>query len=248
MMVSIMSVARVDSDVSDVEALKREAGIAACDFVKNGMKLGLGTGSTVRYTVLEIGRRMAEEGLSVVGVPTSEATRQLAESLGIPLVTLADAGTLDLVIDGADEFDTEFTLIKGGGGALTREKIVAQSSDGMVVVADDSKQVECLGAFDLPIEILPFEWRRTSERIGAICAGAVSLRGGEEAPFVTDNGGWILDCRFGASIDDPATLESTLLEIAGVVEVGLFVGICDAVVMASSGGIITLVNPSGRLA
>ena len=247
-MVSIMSVARVDSDVSDIEALKREAGIAACDFVKNGMKLGLGTGSTVRYTVLEIGRRMAEEGLSVVGVPTSEATRQLAESLGIPLVTLADAGTLDLVIDGADEFDAEFALIKGGGGALTREKIVAQSSDGMVVVADDSKQVECPGAFDLPIEILPFEWRRTSERIGAICAGAVSLRGGEEAPFVTDNGGWILDCRFGASIDEPASLESTLLEIAGVVEVGLFVGICDAVVMASTGGIITLVNPRGRLA
>ncbi len=169
-MVSIMSGARVDSDVSDIEALKREAGIAACDFVKNGMKLGLGTGSTVRYTVLEIGRRMAEEGLSVVGVPTSEATRQLAESLGIPLVTLADAGTLDLVIDGADEFDAEFALIKGGGGALTREKIVAQSSDGMVVVADDSKQAECPGAFDLPTEILPFEWRRTSERIGAICA------------------------------------------------------------------------------
>ena len=149
-MVSIMSVARVDSDVSDIEALKREAGIAACDFVKNGMKLGLGTGSTVRYTVLEIGRRMAEEGLSVVGVPTSEATRQLAESLGIPLVTLADAGTLDLVIDGADEFDAEFALIKGGGGALTREKIVAQSSDGMVVVADDSKQVECLALDQFP--------------------------------------------------------------------------------------------------
>tara|TARA_Y100001968_G_scaffold127071_1_gene115920 strand:- start:15458 stop:16231 length:774 start_codon:yes stop_codon:yes gene_type:complete len=232
--------------VSDVEALKREAGIAACNFIKNGMKLGLGTGSTVRYTVIEIGRLMNEEGLSIVGVPTSESTKELAESLGIPLISLADSGPLDLVIDGADEFDTNFSLIKGGGGALTREKIVAQSSNGMVVVADDTKQVEMLGAFDLPIEIIPFEWERTAARVSEICSGKVSIRGGEN-PFVTDNGGFILDCSFGPTIDNPKDLENSLLNIAGVVEVGLFVDICDVVVMASSGGIVTLVNPKGRL-
>lgn len=244
--VSIMAVARLAMGVSDVEALKREAGIAACDFVRDGMKLGLGTGSTVRYTVLEIGRRMAEEGLSVVGVPTSEATRELAESLGIPLVPLSEAGVLDLVIDGADEFDSAFALIKGGGGALTREKIVAQSANGMVVVADDRKQVDLLGAFDLPIEVLPFEWERTRQRVEEMCPGQVSRRGGDD-PFVTDNGGYILDCSFGASISNPRSLESDLLDIAGVVEVGLFVGICDAVVMAASGGVVTLLNESGRL-
>lgn len=241
-----MAVARLALLVSDVEALKQEAGIAACDFIRDGMKLGLGTGSTVRYTVLEIGRRMAEDGLSVVGVPTSEATRELAESLGIPLVPLAEAGVLDLVIDGADEFDPAFALIKGGGGALTREKIVAQSSRGMVVVADERKQVEVLGAFDLPIEVVPFEWERTAQRVGEICSGEVARRGGND-PFVTDNGGYILDCTFGATIDDPRGLERSLLDIAGVVEVGLFVGICDAVVLAAPGGVVTLLNESGRL-
>ena len=232
--------------MNDVEALKREAGIAACDFIENGMKLGLGTGSTVRYTVMEIGRLINEENLSVVGVPTSESTRELAESLGIPLVTLADAGVLDLVIDGADEFDQNFSLIKGGGGALTREKIVAQSSNGMIVVADGSKQVDTLGLFDLPVEVVPFEWERTASRIAEICSGKVSIRGGDN-PFITDNGGHILDCSFGPLISNPKDLEQKLLNIAGVVEVGLFVDICDVVVMASSGGIVTLVNPIGRL-
>ena len=229
-----------------VERLKREAGIAACDFIKDGMKLGLGTGSTVRYTVIEIGRRISEEELNVVGVPTSEATRKLAEEVGIPLITLAESGGLDLVIDGADEFDSEFSLIKGGGGALTREKIVAQSSKSMVVVADDRKKVKILGKFDLPVEVLPFEWARTRDRISLICPGSVSIRGDSE-PFVTDNGCYILDCNFGPSISDPISLEHDLLGIAGVVEVGLFVGICDAVVLASNGGVLTLMNQSGRL-
>jgi ribose 5-phosphate isomerase A len=242
-----MFVHRLASSVSDVEGLKREAGIAACDFIRSGMKLGLGTGSTVKYTVIEIGRRITEEGLEVVGVPTSEATRILANQVGIPLVSLAETGGLDLVIDGADEFDGNFALIKGGGGALTREKIVAQSSNGMVVVADDRKQVSTLGAFDLPIEILPFEWRRTADRVAEICPGKVSRRGGDN-PFITDNGGYILDCKFGDTINHPSTLETKLLNIAGVVEVGLFVGICDAVILASSGGVLTLVDENGRLA
>lgn len=232
--------------MSGVEELKEQAGIAACDFVKDGMKLGLGTGSTVRYTVLELGRRMNQEGLEIVGVPTSESTRELAESLDIPLIPLAEAGMLDLVIDGADEFDPDYNLIKGGGGALTREKIVAQSSNGMVVVADDSKQVETLGSFDLPIEVLPFEWKRTADRVAEFCSGPVVRRGGDK-PFISDNGGYILDCSFGSTITNPSELESTLLDIAGVVEVGLFIGICDAVVMASNTGVLTLVKQDGRL-
>ena len=236
----------VQNIMGDVERLKEEAGIAACNFVKDGMKIGLGTGSTVRYTVIEIGRRISEEGLNVVGVPTSEATRELALEVGIPLVTLSESGGLDLVIDGADEFDDDFSLIKGGGGALTREKIVAQSSKSMIVVADDRKQVETLGNFDLPVEVLPFEWERTRDRISHICPGEVTLRGGSE-PFVTDNDGYILDCSFGPSISEPKSLEMKILSIAGVVEVGLFVDICDAVILASNGGVSTLINDSGRL-
>ena len=232
--------------MDEVEALKQQAGIEACKFVKNGMKVGLGTGSTVKHTVIELGRRISEEGLNVVGVPTSEATRELALEVGIPLVTLSESGGLDLVIDGADEFDDDFSLIKGGGGALTREKIVAQSSKSMIVVADDRKQVETLGDFDLPVEVLPFEWERTRDRISSICPGEVTLRGGSE-PFVTDNNGYILDCSFGPSISEPKSLEMKILSIAGVVEVGLFVDICDAVILASNGGVSTLINDSGRL-
>jgi len=236
----------VQNIMGDVERLKEEAGIAACNFIKDGMKIGLGTGSTVRYTVIEVGRRISEDGLNVVGVPTSEATRELALEVGIPLVTLSESGGLDLVIDGADEFDDDFSLIKGGGGALTREKIVAQSSKSMIVVADDRKQVETLGDFDLPVEVLPFEWERTRDRISSICPGEVTLRGGSE-PFVTDNDGYILDCSFGPSISEPKSLEMKILSIAGVVEVGLFVDICDAVILASNGGVSTLINDSGRL-
>ena len=236
----------VQNIMGDVERLKEEAGIAACNFIKDGMKIGLGTGSTVRYTVIEVGRRISEDGLNVVGVPTSEATRELALEVGIPLVTLSESGGLDLVIDGADEFDDDFSLIKGGGGALTREKIVAQSSKSMIVVADDRKQVETLGDFDLPVEVLPFEWERTRDRISSICPGEVTLRGGSE-PFVTDNDGYILDCSFGPSISEPKSLEMNILSIAGVVEVGLFVDICDAVILASNGGVSTLINDSGRL-
>ena len=236
----------VQNIMGDVERLKEEAGVAACNFIKDGMKIGIGTGSTVRYTVIEIGRRISEDGLNVVGVPTSEATRKLALEVGIPLVTLSESGGLDVVIDGADEFDDDFSLIKGGGGALTREKIVAQSSKSMIVVADDRKQVETLGDFDLPVEVLPFEWERTRDRISSICPGEVTLRGGSE-PFVTDNDGYILDCSFGPSISEPKSLEMKILSIAGVVEVGLFVDICDAVILASNGGVSILINDSGRL-
>ena len=138
-----------------VEQLKQQAGIAACKYVEFGMKVGLGTGSTVKYTVIELGRMISEEGMEIVGVPTSLATQKLAIEVGIPLVELSDCTHLDIVIDGADEFDPQFNLIKGGGAALLREKIVAQESKAMVVVADHRKQVNVLGAFPLPIEITP---------------------------------------------------------------------------------------------
>ncbi|MDP7001440.1 MAG: ribose-5-phosphate isomerase RpiA, partial [Candidatus Poseidoniaceae archaeon] len=161
--------------------LKKAAGIAACDVVKNGMKVGLGTGSTVAYTVIEIGRRIAEEGLQIIGVPTSIATQNLAVEVGIPLAELGELGGLDVVIDGADEFDPAFQLIKGGGGALLREKIVAQSAAAMVVVADDRKQVETLGDFPLPVEVTPFSWRETARQLALVleqngCAGSIVLR------------------------------------------------------------------------
>jgi len=232
--------------VDEVEALKREAGIAACSFVRSGMKLGLGTGSTVRYMVLEIGRRIAKEGLEVVGVPTSEATKALSESLGIPLLTLEAAGELDLTIDGADEFDSNLDLIKGGGGALTREKRVAEASKAMLVVADDRKQVDVLGAFDLPMEVIASDWEAVRDRMLEICPGEVRLRGGD-APYLTDNGGYILDCEFGPTISDPSKLEELILSVDGVVEVGLFVGMCDAVVMATPSEVLTIVKEDGRL-
>ncbi|MBK70349.1 MAG: ribose 5-phosphate isomerase A [Euryarchaeota archaeon] len=231
----------------DVEGLKREAGITACGFVRSGMKLGLGTGSTVRYTIIEIGRMISEEGVEVIGVPTSESTRELAESLGIPLMPISEADRIDLTIDGADEFDPSFSLIKGGGGALTREKEVAMISDSMVVVADDRKRVPVLGEFDLPIEVDPSRWSEISQAIRELSGTESTLRGGTTSPYVTDNGGFILDCKYGPTIAEPAILEEQLLSIEGVVQVGLFVGICDAVVMATGSGVETMVNPVGRL-
>ena len=227
--------------------MKEQAGIAACRFVSNGMTLGLGTGSTVRYSIIEIARMIKQEGLDVIGVPTSEATRQLAEHLEIPLRTIEESTILDLTIDGADEFDPNFDLIKGGGGALTREKVVAKASKSMVVVADETKQVRTLGAFDLPIEVDSILWEDVRDAVSHVCPGEVSLRGSEEDPYITDNHGFILDCSFGSSISDPGSLEREISEVTGVVEVGLFVGICDAVVMASSDAVETLVKPGGRL-
>ena len=229
-----------------VEELKREAGITACSFVRNGMRIGLGTGSTVKYTVIEIGRMISDEGLEVIGVPTSEVTKELAQSLGIPLATLEEAAPLDITIDGADEFNPDFHLIKGGGGALTREKRVAAKSEAMVVVADDRKQVTTLGAFDLPLEVDKKDWQRVFAELQDICPGQVILRGGN-SPYVTDNDGYILDCQFGSTITDPALLENQIKSIEGVVEVGLFIGMCDAVVMASSSGVSTLLKQGGRL-
>lgn len=233
--------------MNDAEALKKIAGEAACTFVKTGMRVGLGTGSTVKYTVLELGRRVQEEGLEIVGVPTSIATQELALEVGIPLVALGSVDGLDIVIDGTDEFDPHFQLIKGGGAALLREKIVAQQSAAMVVVADGRKQVDCLGAFGIPIEITPFACDVTVAALSTLLNCEVQLRMDEGEHKLTDNGNCIADAKIGPSINDPIATEASILNVAGVVQVGLFNNMCDAVVLASGNGVQTLMNPKGRL-
>ncbi|MBD43405.1 MAG: ribose 5-phosphate isomerase A [Euryarchaeota archaeon] len=230
-----------------VEQLKQQAGIAACKYVKSGMKVGLGTGSTVKYTVLELGRMIAEEGMEIVGVPTSLATQKLAIEVGIPLVELSDCTHLDIVIDGADEFDPEFNLIKGGGAALLREKIVAQESKAMVVVADQRKQVDALGAFPLPIEITPFSFEATIRQLSRLLDCRVNCRMSGDNPVITDNGNYIADAHCGPNLTNPNQTEIEVLKIAGVVQVGLFNEMCDAVILANNSGVELLVNPKGRL-
>ena len=226
----------------NVEELKQAAGIAAASYVKEGMKVGLGTGSTVKYTIIELGRRV-KEGLQITGVPTSVETENLALELNNPLAERGSMNGLDIVIDGTDEFDPNFNLIKGGGGALLREKIVAQASNSMIVVADGSKQVEVLGAFALPIEVIQFSWEETKRQIENMFECEAKIRGGEK-PFVTDNGNYILDLQCGATLNQPIIAESKLLSLAGVCEVGLFNNICDTVIMASEQGIETFHRPS----
>jgi ribose 5-phosphate isomerase A len=228
------------------DALKRLAAARALDLVQPGMRLGLGTGSTARHFVDLLGARV-RDGLDVVGVPTSEATRAQAFGLGIPLRTLDDLPELDLTIDGADEVDAQLCLIKGGGGAHLREKIVASASRRMVVIADESKLVERLGRFPLPIEVVPFGLAVVRRAIAAAlaatgCAGPLVLRTGTDSPFVTDGGNWILDAQLG-SIADAAALAGALDGIPGVVEHGLFIGLADAAILAADGGLRIL----GRL-
>ena len=230
-----------------VEQLKQQAGFAACKYVKSGMKVGLGTGSTVKYTVLELGRMIAEEGMEIVAVPTSLATQKLAIEVGIPLVELSDCTHLDIVIDGADEFDPEFNLIKGGGAALVREKIVAQESKAMVVVADQRKQVDALGAFPLPIEITPFSFEATIRQLSRLLDCRVNCRMSGDNPVITDNGNYIADAHCGPTLTNPNQTEIEILKIAGVVQVGLFNEMCDAVILANNSGVELLVNPKGRL-
>lgn len=220
--------------------LKIEAARAATTLVKDGMRLGIGTGSTADEFIRLLAD-MVSQGLSVTGVPTSEKTRVLCEELGVPLTTLDAMPELDFVVDGADEVDSNLTLIKGGGGALLREKIVANAAASMVVIADESKLVETLGKFPLPIEVNPFGLEATRIAVQQACmklglTGDTSLRGGHEAPFVTDGGHFIIDASFG-HIPDASSLSSALLEIPGVVEHGLFIGYADIVFLSSPNGV-----------
>jgi ribose 5-phosphate isomerase A len=224
-----------------MEGLKRQAAARALEEVRGGMKLGLGTGSTAKHFVDLLGEKV-RAGLKVVGVPTSEATRVHAEQCGIALTTLDDIDRLDLTVDGADEVDHALDLIKGGGGALLREKIVAAASDRMIVIADDSKWVERLGRFPLPVEVIPFglaATRRALAKTFAQCgvSGQMVLRKGRDGHvFVTDGGHWIVDAHLGR-IEDAPRLAGHLGAIPGVVEHGLFTDMADTVVLAGGQGI-----------
>lgn len=220
---------------------KQAAARRALDFVEDGMKLGIGTGSTAEEFVKLLAERVAG-GLKVIGVPTSERTAALALKLGVPLSNLDDTPHLDLTIDGADELDADLCLIKGGGGALLREKIVATASDRMIVIADASKVVTTLGAFALPIEVVPFGAVSTVRRVAQIasaygCHGAIKRRCdtyGE--PFFTDSENFIFDCAFG-EIPDPVSLARELNLIAGVVETGLFINIASLALVGTPSGV-----------
>ncbi|HKH81061.1 MAG TPA: ribose-5-phosphate isomerase RpiA [Methylovirgula sp.] len=224
-----------------MDELKRQAAARALDFVQNGMKLGLGTGSTAKHFVELLGARV-RDGLDVIGVPTSEATRSDAIRCGIRLTTLDEIDRLDLTVDGADEIDPSLNLIKGGGGALLREKIVAAASDRMIVIADDSKWVEALGRFPLPIEVIPFGLGATQRAIVKAFAdcgvsGQMVVRKGRDGHvFVTDGGHWIVDAHLGRIADAPRLAQS-LVSIPGVVEHGLFIGLASMAMLAGSQGI-----------
>ncbi len=232
---------------SDQDAGKAAAATRALEFVVPGMRLGLGTGSTAHAFVALLGERVAA-GLDIVGVPTSERTAEQARGLGIRLATLEEEPELDLTIDGADEFDAELRLIKGGGGALLREKITATASKRMIVIADASKQVERLGRFPLPVEVNRFGLAVTRlaverETKACGCAGDIVLRKASDgADYVTDGGHLILDCHLG-SIETPERLADRLAAIPGVVEHGLFIGIARAIVCAGPDGVTIIGDP-----
>jgi ribose 5-phosphate isomerase A len=231
----------------DAEAQKRAAAARAVQFVRSGMRLGLGTGSTARHFVELIGERV-RAGLDIVAVPTSRATEADAKRCGIPLTTLDETPQLDLTVDGADEIAPDLSLIKGGGGALLREKIVAAASTRMIVIADQSKWVAALGRFPLPVEIAPFGAAATLRELeNAVTAprgrGSLKLRQGPDGhAFVTDGGHWIVDAALG-HIDDPKALAHALCGIPGVMEHGLFVGLAQMAIVAGADGVKLIERP-----
>ncbi|ASP32295.1 ribose-5-phosphate isomerase RpiA [Labrenzia sp. VG12] len=225
------------------DQFKKLAAERAADDVTSGMKLGIGTGSTAEFFVHALAKRVAD-GLDVIGVPTSERTRELAESLGIRLTTLDELPELDLTVDGADELDPQLSLIKGGGGALLREKIVAGASAQMIVIADGSKEVATLGKFPLPIEVVPFGLETTRRAILQVLEDMelpleLALRGGTEQPYLTDGGHYILDAHL-QQIADPGTLADRLVAIPGVVEHGLFLELATKAYVAGTDGVKTV--------
>jgi len=234
-----------------MDELKREAAARALEEVRDGMKLGLGTGSTARHFVELLGERV-RGGLKVEGVPTSEATRADALRYGVPLTSLEEIDRLDLTVDGADEVDPALDLIKGGGGALLREKIVASASDRMIVIADESKWVEALGRFPLPVEVIPFGIAATRRALAQTfvksgVSGPMEIRKGRNGHvFVTDGGHWIIDAHLG-SIPDAPRLAKLLGTIPGVVEHGLFVGLASTAILAGAHGLRVVGRPRAEI-
>jgi ribose 5-phosphate isomerase A len=230
-----------------VEQFKRDAAVRAAEFVRPGMRLGLGTGSTARHFLEALAERV-RGGLDVIGVPTSEATRADAERLRIPITTLEETPELDLTVDGADEIAPDLSLIKGGGGALLREKIVASASAEMIVIADHTKWVPALGRYPLPIEVVPFglgATRRAVEKVIAPLGSQATLlqrTARDSHPFVTDGGHLILDAALGR-IAEPASLAAQLTAIPGVVEHGLFIRLASIAIIAGTDGLRIVERP-----
>ena len=232
----------MSGELSPIDRAKFGAARAAAGFVEDGMRVGLGTGSTAAWLVRCLGEMARDDNLRFRAVATSDRTEALAREVGLEVVTLDEAGWLDLTIDGADEFDSSFNLIKGAGGALLREKIVATASDQMIVIADAGKEVQALGGrFALPVEVIPFGWQTTLRHIEEMLVSMNVLEHGVQRrlqdgkPFVTDEGNFILDLRLGR-IGDPLQLSMTLNQIAGVVENGLFIDICDNIIVGYGDG------------
>ncbi len=231
----------MSENLSPIDTAKFVAAKRASEFVADGMKVGLGTGSTAAWLVKCLGERVREEGLRITGVPTSSRTAELARKVGIKVISLDEARWLDMTIDGADEFDSELNLIKGGGGALLQEKIVATASDQMIVIADVTKKVAQLGAFPLPVEVIPFGWQTTRALVEEtlhtmdVMGQKAALRMNGDRPFVTDEGNHILDLHL-ARIGNARQLSLVLNQIPGIVENGLFIDICDAVVIGHGDG------------
>ncbi|MEM9705321.1 MAG: ribose-5-phosphate isomerase RpiA [Pseudomonadota bacterium] len=224
------------------DAFKKAAGEAAAALVETETVIGLGTGSTAAFFIEALGRRL-RDGLRVAGIPTSEATRKLALAAGVDIIEPDETTKIALAIDGADEIGPRLSLIKGGGGALLREKIIAEAAERFVVIADDTKVVASLGAFPLPIEIIPFGWAITVGRIRRIFndlgfdAPKIDLRAAAPSKqFETDGGNWIVDCHLGR-IDDPYDLDQALRQLPGVVETGLFVRMADLAIVAGPDGL-----------
>ncbi len=228
-------------EMSPIDKAKFVAAVRAADMVQDGMRVGLGTGSTAAWLVRRLGERVKEEGLRIRGVPTSTRTAELAQEVGIEVVSLDQVGWLDLTIDGADEFDGNLNLIKGGGGAHLQEKVVATASDEMVVIADAGKEVETLGAFPLPVEVIPFGWQTSRMLIEEmldsmdVLGTSAALRMDGDAPFITDEGNHILDLHL-QRIGNARQLALVLNQVPGVVENGLFIDICDKVVIGHGDG------------
>lgn len=222
------------------EDAKKQVAMAAVKLVKDGFVIGLGSGSTAAYMIKEIGRMVRQEGLHVLAVPSSSQAMLLAASSGVPVTTLDEHPVLDLVIDGADEIDKNFDMIKGGGGALLREKIVASSAKHIIIVADETKLVNKLGAFKVPVEVLPFGLAKATAAIKEL-GGVPFVREGQRkmGPVVTDNGNYIVDADFGP-IDDAEKLDKQLKMIPGVLETGLFIGLADVVYLGKKDGITKL--------
>ena len=228
-------------ELSPIDKAKFVAAKKACDYVESGMRVGLGSGSTAAWLVKCLGDLVREDGLKIKGVPTSTRTAALAREVGFEVISLDEAKWLDVTIDGADEYDANLNLIKGGGGSLLQEKIVATASDQMVVIADIGKQVETLGAFPLPIEVIPFGWQTTKALVEEslismdVLGRNSTLRLNGDTPFVTDEGNFILDLHLNR-IANGRQLSLVLNQMPGVVENGLFIDICDAVVIGYGDG------------